>query len=108
MDIQIKKRFSADVEEIDSEFVPMISENDEDQYLQQTDLPDTLPILPLRNMVLFPSVVMPVTIGRSKSLRLVRETYQKESLMAVFTQIDSAENDPGASDMHLSLIHISE
>jgi len=100
MDIQIKKRLSNDIEEIDSEFIPMISENDEDQLLQQTDLPDTLPILPLRNMVLFPGVVMPVTIGRSKSLRLVRDTYQKESLLAVFTQIDSNIDDPAAKDLH--------
>jgi ATP-dependent Lon protease len=100
MDIQIKKRLSNDVDEFDSEFIPMISENDEDQLLKQTDLPDTLPILPLRNMVLFPGVVMPVTIGRSKSLRLIRETYQKESLLAVFTQIDSNVDDPGTNDLH--------
>ncbi|MCE5175725.1 MAG: endopeptidase La [Bacteroidales bacterium] len=100
MDIQIKKRLSDDVEEIDSEFIPMISENEEDQRLQQTDLPDTLPILPLRNMVLFSGVVMPVTIGRNKSLRLVRETYQKEALLAVFTQIDANVDDPGAKDLY--------
>ena len=102
MDIQIKKRLSDDAEEVDSEFIPMISENEEDQLLQQADLPDTLPILPLRNMVLFPGVVMPVTIGRNKSLRLVRDTYQTESLLAVFTQIDSNVDDPGASDLHLT------
>jgi len=102
MDIQIKKRLSEDAEEVDSEFIPMISENEEDQLLQQADLPDTLPILPLRNMVLFPGVVMPVTIGRNKSLRLVRDTYQTESLLAVFTQIDSNVDDPGASDLHLT------
>ena len=100
MDIQIKKRLSNDAEEIDSEFIPMISENEEDQHLQQTDLPDSLPILPLRNMVLFPGVVMPVTIGRNKSLRLVRETYQKEALLAVFTQIDSNVDDPGFKDLY--------
>ena len=100
MDIQIKKRLSNDAEEFDSEFIPMISENDEDQLLKQADLPESLPILPLRNMVLFPGVVMPVTIGRSKSLKLVRETYQKEALLGVFTQIDSNVDDPGANDLH--------
>jgi len=100
MDIQIKKRLSSDAEDFDSEFIPMISENDEDQLLKQTDLPDTLPILPLRNMVVFPGVVMPVSIGRNKSLRLVRETYQKEALMAVFTQLDANVDDPGANDLH--------
>jgi ATP-dependent Lon protease len=100
MDIQIKKRLQTDLEEIDSEFIPMISENDEDQLLQQSDLPDTLPILPLRNMVLFPGVVMPVSIGRAKSLKLVRDTYQNEAILAVFTQIDANINDPGAADLH--------
>jgi ATP-dependent Lon protease len=100
MDIQIKKRLQSDLEEIDNEFIPMISENDEDQLLQQADIPELLPILPLRNMVLFPGVVMPVTIGRTKSLKLVRETYQNEALLAVFTQIDANINDPKAEDLH--------
>lgn len=100
MEIQIKKRFHSEVDDVDSEFIPMISENDEDQLLKQEDLPEVLPLLPLRNMVLFPGVVMPVSIGRSKSLRLVRETYQNEGLLAVFTQRDPGVNDPGMEDLH--------
>lgn len=100
MEIQIKKRFHSEMDDADSEFIPMISENDEDQLLKQEDLPEVLPLLPLRNMVLFPGVVMPVSIGRSKSLRLVRETYQNEGLLAVFTQRDPGVNDPGMSDLH--------
>ena len=100
MDIQLKKRLSNDVEDIESEFIPMISDNDDDQFLKQTDLPEALPILPLRNMVLFPGVVMPVTVGRSKSLQLVRDVYQKESMLAVFTQIDSNVDDPNEADLN--------
>ena len=100
MDIQIKKRLQTDLEEIDSEFIPMISENDDDMLLKQEDLPEVLPVLPLRNMVLFPGVVMPVSIGRTKSLKLVRETYQNEGMLTVFTQKDSSVNDPGFADMH--------
>ena len=66
-----KQLFSSDEEEGD--FIPMISEDESEQALNQTDLPDTLPILPLRNMVLFPGVVMSVSIGRVKSLKLVKE-----------------------------------
>jgi ATP-dependent Lon protease len=100
MNIQIKKRLGSEMEEFDSEFIPMISDNDEDQLLKQEDVPEILPILPLRNMVLFPGVVMPVTIGRIKSLRLVRETYQEEGLLSVFTQKDANVNEPEFSDLH--------
>ena len=88
-----KQLFSSDEEEGD--FIPMISEDESEQALNQTDLPDTLPILPLRNMVLFPGVAMPVSIGRNKSLRLVREAYQKNTIIAVFTQKDAKTEEPG-------------
>ncbi|MBP5171328.1 MAG: endopeptidase La [Bacteroidales bacterium] len=76
----------------------MISEDDE-QYLSQTDLPDTLPILPLRNMVLFPGVAMPVNIGRNKSLRLVRDAYRQSTIIAVFTQKDAQCEEPVKEDL---------
>ena len=79
-------------------FIPMISEDDE-QYLSQTDLPDTLPILPLRNMVLFPGVAMPVNIGRNKSLRLVRDAYRQNTIIAVFTQKDAQCEEPVKDDL---------
>lgn len=87
-----KQLFSSDEEEGD--FIPMISEDESEQVLNQTDLPDTLPILPLRNMVLFPGVAMPVSIGRNKSLRLVREAYQQNTIIAVFTQKDAKIEEP--------------
>jgi len=79
-------------------FIPMISDDDE-QYLSQTDLPDTLPILPLRNMVLFPGVAMPVNIGRNKSLRLVRDAYRQNTIIAVFTQKDAQCEEPVKDDL---------
>ena len=82
----------------ESGFIPMISEDDE-QYLSQTDLPDTLPILPLRNMVLFPGVAMPVNIGRNKSLRLVRDAYRQSTIIAVFTQKDAQCEEPVKEDL---------
>ena len=100
MDIQIKKRLSEDMEEFDADYIPVISENDEYLNLHQKDVPEGLPILPLRNMVLFPGVVMSVSIGRVKSLKLVRETYQKETMLAVFTQKDANVDDPGLDDLH--------
>ncbi len=89
---------SDDDNSLNGEFIPMISEEDE-SLLNQTDLPDTLPVLPLRNMVLFPGVAMPVSIGRNKSLRLVREAYQQNTILAVFTQKDAHCEDPGQDDL---------
>lgn len=100
MELQIKKRLTEDLEEFEGDYIPVISENDEFLNIHQKDIPESLPVLPLRNMVLFPGVVMSVSIGRVKSLRLVRETYHKESIMAVFTQRDSNVDDPCAEDLH--------
>lgn len=86
-------------EELEGEFIPVIAEDEEDQYLKQTDLPDTLAVLPLRNMVFFPGVAMPVSIGRNKSLRLVREAYQKNHLIAIFTQKNAKIEDPIKDDI---------
>ena len=61
---------------------------------------DSLPLLPLRNMVLFPQVVMPVAIGRKKSLRLIREVYQREGELMVGTQINPNTEDPKLADLY--------
>lgn len=58
------------------------------------------PIMPLRNMVMFPHVVMPVTIGRSSSLKLVNMAYKKKQPIGLFCQIAAEVNDPGFQDLH--------
>lgn len=100
MDIQIKKRLAESVEDFDSDYIPVIADNDEYQALKQHDIPEGVAVLPLRNMVLFPGVVMSVSIGRAKSLRLVRDTNQKEAFLAVFTQKDANVDEPGIHDLH--------
>ena len=100
MDIQIKKRLTESVEDFDSDYIPVIADNDEYQALKQRDIPEGVAVLPLRNMVLFPGVVMSVSIGRAKSLRLVRDTNQKEAFLAVFTQKDANVDEPGINDLH--------
>ncbi|MDD3166949.1 MAG: LON peptidase substrate-binding domain-containing protein, partial [Bacteroidales bacterium] len=100
MDIQIKKRLAESVEDFDSDYIPVIADNDEYQALKQHDIPEGVAVLPLRNMVLFPGVVMSVSIGRAKSLRLVRDTNQKEAFLAVFTQKDANVDEPGINDLH--------
>ena len=58
------------------EFIPLLA--DDEMSPLETSTGDELPVLSLRNMVLFPSVVMPVSVGRKKSLRLIRVVYQRE------------------------------
>lgn len=100
MDLQIRKKLSDETGDMDADFIPVISEHEDFTGLEQKDLPTTLPILPLRNMVLFPGVVMSVSIGRVKSLRLVKDVYHQEAMMAVFTQVDGGVDEPAAADMH--------
>lgn len=61
---------------------------------------DDLPILPLRNMVLFPGVALPVTIGRDKSLKLIQDAYSGKTFIGVVCQIDANVNEPGFSDLY--------
>ena len=61
---------------------------------------EDLPILPLRNMVLFPGVALPVSIGRNKSLKLVKEAYTNKCFIGVVCQIDMNENEPGLGDVY--------
>lgn len=81
-----------------SGMISMITSGD-DQPLECGD-GDVLPLLPLRDLTLFPQVVMPVSVGRKKSLRLVREVYQREGELVVGTQINAATENPLLHDMY--------
>lgn len=59
-----------------------------------------LPLLPLRNMVMFPKVVIPITVGREKSIRLVKKAYKENKLIGVVAQQDSKHDDPAVTDLH--------
>lgn len=86
---------------IDSEndIIPIIADGD-DSELMNLDVPDILPILPLRNTVMFPGVVMPITVGRQKSLQLVQEVYRGNRLLGTIAQKDGSIDDPGQSDLY--------
>jgi ATP-dependent Lon protease len=77
----------------DSEFFPLMSSEDEEE-MNNEQVPSILPILPLRNTVLFPGVVMPITVGRDKSIRLIREANKKDRLIGVVSQQDVNIEDP--------------
>lgn len=85
--------------EDDGEFIPLISEEDEDA-IKNVDIPEQLPILPLKNTVLFPGVVIPITVGRNKSLSLVKDVYQRDKVLGALSQKDAEIDDPEEKDLN--------
>jgi len=83
----------------DSEFIPLISPEDVSS-MENEELPDTLPLLPLRNTVLFPGVVIPITAGRDKSIKLLQQASRKKEVIGVVSQKDADNEDPGADDIY--------
>lgn len=83
----------------EAEFIPLLSSEDE-QVMNAEVLPDDLAILPLRNAVLFPGVVFPITVGRDKSIKLIKDAYKKEKVIGVVAQVDASIEDPVSSDLH--------
>jgi ATP-dependent Lon protease len=82
----------------EAEFIPLLSQEDEDN-INAEKIPETLPILPLRNTVLFPGVVIPITVGRDKSIQLIREAYSNKKPIGVVAQKDPEIDDPKAEDL---------
>ncbi|MFN5325847.1 MAG: endopeptidase La [Bacteroidota bacterium] len=85
-------------EELD--FMPIIPLNEGDEANgEKLILPEELPLLPLRNTVLFPGVVIPITVGRDKSIKAIEEAYRTDKLVGVLSQKDSNIEDPGVNDL---------
>jgi ATP-dependent Lon protease len=83
----------------DAEFIPLMSAEDEDAMTKE-ELPEILPILPLRNTVLFPGVVIPITAGRDKSIRLIEETNKGNKAIGVVSQKDEMDEEPTGKDIN--------
>lgn len=83
----------------DSELIPLLSPEDE-QEMNNEELPETLPILPLRNTVLFPGVVIPITAGRDKSIHLIKDANQGAKVIGVVAQKDETVENPGIQDIN--------
>ena len=86
--------------EDEMEFMPIIPLNEEDDgNPDEQVIPEELPILPLRNTVLFPGVVIPITVGRDKSIKAVTDAYKTDKLIGVVAQKDSSVEEPTISDL---------
>jgi ATP-dependent Lon protease len=89
------------LQEFDSEaeLIPLLTPEDEEE-MNNEPLPDSLPILPLRNTVLFPGVVIPISAGRDKSIKLINDAYAGDKIIGVVAQINEEEEDPTYGDIH--------
>ncbi|MBY0537006.1 MAG: endopeptidase La [Chitinophagaceae bacterium] len=92
-------RFNLSPED-EMDFIPMIPLNEQDgEDTADAVIPEVLPLLPLRNTVLFPGVVLPITVGRDKSIKAINEAYKTDKLVAVTAQKDPNVEDPGPADL---------
>ncbi|HBX53465.1 MAG: endopeptidase La [Bacteroidetes bacterium RIFOXYA12_FULL_35_11] len=91
----------------DAEIIPIISD-DMNELIKDADIPDILPILPLRNTVLFPGVVLPISVNRSKSVKLIREVYKGNKIIGTVSQKDISVESPEINDLNMTgtLAHI--
>lgn len=86
--------------EDEMEFMPIIPLNEEDDgSTDDQPIPDVIPLLALRNTVLFPGVVIPITVGRDKSIKAVTDAYKADKLIGVVAQKDSSVEEPTVSDL---------
>ncbi len=79
--------------------IPLLSE-EEEKKISESGIPDELPILPLKNTVLFPGVVIPITVGRDRSLELVKDAYESDKIIGIVTQKKGEQEDPTTEDLY--------
>ncbi|MCF8202965.1 MAG: endopeptidase La [Crocinitomicaceae bacterium] len=83
----------------DAEFIPLITA-EEEEHMNKQEYPEELPILPLRNNVLFPGVVIPITVGRDKSIKLIQEANKGSKIIGVVSQKNQDVEAPQFADLH--------
>lgn len=85
--------------EAETEFIPLIGK-EEGETMQSSDVPGVLPVLPVRNNVLFPGAVLPITLTRDKSLTLIKKHYKDKTPIGVYTQRHKENEDPKPEDLY--------
>jgi len=97
-EIKIANPILIDSVDQDTDFIPIITDDDA-PIIKDSDIPDVIPVLALRNTVLFPGVVIPITVGRSKSVKLIRELNPKKKILGAISQIDAKIDEPETKDL---------
>ena len=98
MSYKVEPELFSDMMDSESEFIPVLTI--EGQLGQDEEVPEELPILPLRNSVLYPGVVIPITVGRDKSIQLVKEYNRKRKSIGVIAQKESNVEEPTLEDLY--------
>jgi ATP-dependent Lon protease len=83
----------------EGDIIPIIADGD-DGDLEEVEVPETIPILSLRNTVLFPGVVLPISIGRPKSIQLIKDAYRNDKIVGTVAQLDPDVENPNYKDLH--------
>lgn len=95
-DYGFKEEIYTSAIEDDVEFLPLLSlEEEEEDSNIKSEYPAILPIIPLRNTVLYPGIVLPITVGRDKSLKAANEAFRSNKLVGIVAQTDLSIEDPG-------------
>jgi ATP-dependent Lon protease len=95
---QVGELFLPDIIDGEGDIVPIITDGD-DSDLENLETPETIPILSLRNTVLFPGVVLPISIGRPRSIQLIKDAYRYDKIVGTVAQKDPDIENPGFSDL---------
>lgn len=100
-DMKLKdiNKFLLESDEEFSEFIPILGD-EADDINKKFSVPETIPILPVRNTVLFPGVIMPISVGREKSLKLIRDAYKDGKHIGVIAQKEVGKDEPTISDLY--------
>ena len=86
------------VDDESEELIQIVQSGNSEELLDE-NLPEELPVLPIRNTVLFPGVVIPITVGRQKSIKLVKKAYKGDRIIGVIAQRNNKEEDPSSDDL---------
>ena len=91
--------FSLDSVGSEAELIPLMTSEDE-EALEKEELPEVVPLLPIKNTVLFPGVVIPITVGRDKSIQLIKDANKSKNPIGVVAQKDKNVEDPTINDLY--------
>ena len=91
--------FSLDSAGSEAELIPLMTSEDE-EALEKEELPEVVPLLPVKNTVLFPGVVIPITVGRDKSIQLIKDANKSKNPIGVVAQKDKKVEDPTINDLY--------
>ncbi len=95
----VSEMFLPDIVDGEGDIIPIIADGD-DGDLEDVDVPESIPVLSLRNTVLFPGVVLPISIGRPKSIQLIKDAYRNDKIVGTVAQLDPDIENPGFQDLH--------